>query len=242
MSTRDIPSQPELLLALERLTHQASPLTLTRIFDGLLLKQDVQVVSVSGGTAEFLAGDLKLIAAPGGRYIYLHHHDLARPARALLETCVLHTCTFTLSELDWAASDWCERSQDRVRPKGPTYVTVRSPYWTLEGAVLDIDEAGMGMVVRSCGLPERGMQPRSHVQLDFPPLLDPPLRPLRGTIVHSEPINSALLRVGIRFQRNNRQASFFKAYAAERKAEILNEVDRAYYRSLEPRRVEDLFF
>jgi len=244
MSPNDISAQPDIVIALERLTNQSPPITLTTTFDGLLLKQDIQVLSVSQDTAQFQAGDLKIIAASGGGNIHLHHGDFSWPVRARLHTCDLPTSTFTLSDLSWAHTGWQERSQERVQPKTPTYVTVRSPAWTLAGAVLDVDAAGLGVLVKSCGPPGSGLRPGSRIQLDlaiqFP--LHPPGRPFRGTLVHSEPIRAAFIRVGIRFQRNPQQVRFFKAYTSQRKKEILEEIDRAYFKSLGPRRVEDLYF
>jgi len=242
MSPNNISTQPEVVAALEQLTHQTAPLTLTRTLDGLLLKQDVQVLSVSQDTAQFQAEDLRIIAAPGGYYIYIHHRDFSRPVRARLQTCALHTCTFTLSDLSWANTGWQDRSHERVQPKTPTYVTLRSRFWTLKGAVLDMDSAGLGVLVKSCSQRGGDIWPHSGVHLDIQSPITETRHPLEGTIVHSEPINSALIRVGIRFQRNPRQARFFNEYTSQRKEEILKALDRAYDRSLGPRRVEDLYF
>jgi len=242
MAPNSPPDQPEVTAALEQLTFQDIPLMLTRTFGGLLLKQDVQVVSVFEDAVQLQAEDLKAIAAPGGRDAYLHHRTFSHPAQACLQTCDLLTNTFTLSNLAWTETDWHERSQERVQPRTPTYVTVRSPSWNVEGAVLDVNASGLGMLVRSGALCGQKLRLRSGVHLDIQSPQNLPRHPLLGTIVHSEPISRSLIRVGIRFQRIPQQARFLKAYTSLRIKEILKELDRAYERLLEPRHVEDLYF
>ena len=94
-------SQTNVLPVLERLASLDIPLTLTRFFNGSLLKQDVHLMSVNQDTAVFRAEDLKIIAAPGGRKIQLHHWAFARPIRGRLHKLAFDACMFILCALAW---------------------------------------------------------------------------------------------------------------------------------------------
>ena len=235
-------SQTNVLPVLERLASLDIPLTLTRFFDGLLLKQDVHLMSVNQDTAVFRAEDLKTIAAPGGRKIQLHHWAFARPIRGRLHKLALDACMFILCDLAWGQTGWKERSRDRVQPKRPTYCTLSGEFGEVTAAIMDVDAYGIGVLAKSKTGGELGLVEGAPVQLDFTVSPKWKWQRLPGKIVNQAPVNNSLNRVGIQLQPKPGQARFLEQYTNRRKEEILGALEQAYHQMQEPRRVEDLYF
>ena len=235
-------TQINVLTVLERLASQDIPLTLTRFFEGLLLKQDVHLMSVNQDTAVFQADDLKIIAAPGGRKIQLHHWAFARPIRARLHKLAIDACSFVLCDLAWGQTGWKERSRDRVQPKRPIYCTMSGEFGEVKAAIMDVDACGIGVLAKCKTGDETGLVEGARVQLDFavPPKWK--WQRLPGKVVNQAPVNLSLNRVGIQLQPKPGQARFLEQYTTRRKEEILGALEQAYLLMQEPRRVEDLYF
>jgi hypothetical protein len=242
MSPGSTGTQFDIFAALQQLSHEVLPFTLTRYFDGLLLQLEVELVSLLEETAHFWARDLKIIAAPGGRRVHLLHTALPKPLKARLYTCDVHRCRFVLTDFGWVQRDWLERSQERVPPKTPMYVSLDSREDTIPAALLDLNAGGMGLLVRRSPQHDPVILAQTRVQLHFQS--GPPWKcsPLRGTIVYIEPVNRCLLRVGIHLHPSSSQTRILAGYTTQRKAQILETLDDAYRRTIEPRRVEDLYF
>jgi len=242
MSPNNTPAQLSVETALEQLIGHDQPFLLTRFFDGLLLKLDSRLVSLYEGTACFWARDLKIIAAPGGRKVHLLHETLSRPIKARLQKCDLRQGQFALSDFGWARTGWRERSRERVQPKTPTYVSMDCRVETVQAAIMDLNTQGVGLLVKRATAHEPAILPHTRVRLDFHSQPKWKCSQLQGTIVHIEPVSLYLLRVGIQLQSSPNQTRLLERYTNQRKAEILEELDCAYRRTSEPRRIEDLYF
>jgi len=242
MVTNDPPTQTDVFTALEQLAKIDASLTLTRLFEGVLLAQEVHILSVCQDTAVCKASDLKLIAAPGGRKIHLHAWAFTEPIRARLHKCIPATSTFILEDFAWVYTGWCERSGERVQPQTPVYASLTGPFGEVRAAIMDVAVDGIGILTKRCPEAEEGMVAGESVQVafTFPPQLK--WQRLPGTIVNQAPVNNSLNRVGIRLQPKRRQVHLLEQYTTRRKEEILADLDLAYRQVQGPRRVEDLFF
>lgn len=173
---------------------------------------------------------------------HLHSSSIPRAIKANLSDRNLGQRLVVLSSLAQLNGDWVSRFQERLQPKTPTLISFHSANLATSVSLIDITPQGVGIFLRK-KLVEIGALPISTpVELSF--ILPPHHRwkALKGIIVYCEPAWGLLLRVGIRLRPSPKQRRALNTYIAYRKEEILGEVNQEYCRSLEPRRVEDLYF
>jgi hypothetical protein len=231
----------DLLSLLHSLSLGNTVMRLTRSFRGLLISQDVYLVSVGSGGATFQASDSRLCATPEG-LVNLHSRLFPRPLVARMTEADVRQGTFVLSDIAYIGSQWIERRSERVTPKGPAHVTMLWRRKAIRASLEDLSVKGMGLLAYK--LLERGthLQPGSHVLLDFELPNDYGWTAMRGIVVYVNQCSSSLVRIGLRLQPNDRDARSLESYVAQRKLEIVDELEQAYFKARGPVGVERLYF
>jgi hypothetical protein len=113
---------------------------------------------------------------------------------------------------------------------------------TVHASLLNLNPEGMALLVKRSPQDDPVILPSARICLEFQGKPPWKCRSLRGTIVHVEPVNLYLLRVGIHLHPTDNQTRTLTEYITQRQAEIMEALDCAYRRTIEPRRVEDLYF
>lgn len=241
-SANHTPTQGKIVSIIARLANQEVPLKLTRFYQGLLLSQEVRILSVFQDSAVLQAGDITLLSPSEECYFQLHHPLLDRPVRARLHHCSFDNCTFVLSDFTYLSRGWEERSLDRVQPKIPTPVSLRCESLHIRANCIDINGKGIGVLAPKSLHLTAQIVPGKSILVDFP--FSPTYRgkKIKGTVIYLSPVGHLLFRIGIQLCPDPRQGLLLESYVAQRKEEIIGELGRAFLRALEPRRVEDLYF
>ncbi len=234
--------QGNIIATIERLAQQGSAFTLTRFYRGLLLSQEVRILTVLQNSATFRTYNVTRLAPSEEGCFQLHHPVLDRPVRACLRHCSFDNNTFVLSDFAYLSRKWKERSHDRVQPQIPTIISLRCELLRIHAICSDISVKGMGVLAQRSPRLAAQLVVGKGILIDSPFFLEYRGKRLKGTVVSLSPVGPLLVRIGIQVDPDSNQALRLERYVAQRKEEIMGELGRAYLRALEPRRVEDLFF
>jgi hypothetical protein len=225
----------------EKLAGQNEPITITRLIKGMCFTQEVEIVSVSHDFAVFQTSDIRLYASSEGHFI-LHSPLFSAPVTAHQVDSHISGCVFVLSDFTYLPNAYTERSQDRVQPKMPTYISVACGQKTISVDLVDLNASGIGVFAK------KNLSKWANLGLFTSVNLEIHLRPgfewddLQGTIINFAPANHLLMKIGIQLHPNVSQSRLLESYMVQRKQEILEEIDRVFCQAMEPRKVEDQFF
>lgn len=214
---------------------------LTRVIKGFGFKHWANIVEVNPDYAVLQTPEIRLYASLEG-HCHVYSSTFASPIKAKIVDRSLVRRMVVLTGFTWARSTWVDRLQDRVQPKTPALVTLKTGRTSISASMIDLHPEGMGLFVRKVLVESAGLEENTPVELGvrLPPNYE--WKHLKGEITHLEPAGNLLVRLGVRLEPGPVQRGVLEQYFASRKEDILLEVNQEYCRALEPRRVEDLFF
>jgi hypothetical protein len=134
---------------------------------------------------------------------------------------------FSLSDFSYIEGTWQERLHERVKPKEPTYVSLRYKGMGFRASMLDISLNGMAVLVCKSEDPELEFQANSSVCTDFQTSPAFRWKKLGGAIHYQQKVSRSTARLGIRLYPKLEQARQLDKYIAKRKTEIMEELERA---------------
>ena len=242
MSTNYAPAFDDAFNIIRSLSGQEIALELTQTYHGIVLNQLVSLLEVKPDCATFQATKLKMCAILEG-FVHLNSHFLPRPVVARLESLNVSKGMFVLSNFAYSEAEWKERQYERVRPKDPTYVSVRCKGKALRAPLVDISLNGMG-ILASKGKIDREVKirPASSVRLDFQLPPDYKLTSIRGTVVYTQAVNRSVVKSGLHLYPKAREARSLEKYTAQRKQEIMEAIEQAYLDLSQPYGPESQYF
>jgi hypothetical protein len=224
-----------------RLARENIPVTITRHIKGLCFKQKVKIVSMCHDLVAFRAVDIRLFASGEG-HVFLHSPQFPSPVRASQIDCDIRGSVFILSGFEYLDTPFIDRCQDRVLAPMPAYISITSNKRQIIADLVDINPCGIGVFVKKSYARMANLVPDACVSLDFRLPAKFAWKDLKGTIIYFTRASPLLAKVGIRLQPNPTQSCMLEGYLAYRRKEILEEIDRVFFRAMEPRKVEDLYF
>jgi hypothetical protein len=234
-------TQDEFLKMFDSLVDQKSPLVMTKSHQGIILSQEVKAVVVDKHRVVCEVGDPRICAALEG-CIHLHCQLFSRPVKARVMDLSVSKGMFSLSEFSYLQRGWMERLHERVQPKDPTYVSMRYRGLGIRSSLSDISINGAGLLLGKSEDYEIKFEINSSVVIDFH--INPAFRwrKLGGAIQYQQSATSSLLRLGIRLYPKEEQARHLDRYIADRKAEIMEDLDQTYLTASIPSRIEYQYF
>ncbi len=241
MVPKQTATQNEILALLDSHADQKSSLAMTKSYWGMILSQNINTVAVDNHRAVFQALDRNFCAALEG-CVHLHSHFLPKPVKSHVRDLSVRRGMFTLSDFSYIEGDWKERLHERVQPKEPTYVSLRYRRIDIRASMLDISLSGMGVLVCNSDDREFEFHPNSSVCTDFQ--TSPTFRwaKLGGAIHYQQKVSRSIARLGIRLYPKLEQARQLEKYIANRKTEIMEELERASMAAKISSRVEYQYF
>ena len=242
MSTNEKTTNGNVFSVLEIISNYRIPLTLTWFFRGLLLSQEVRILTVFQDSAEFRSCDISRIPPHEDCCVQLHHELFEKPVKAHLYHRSLDNCTFVLSDFCYDLRSWTDRLLDRLQPKSFTRVSSCVNHIRVDGSCLDLNARGIGFLVKKKSYPNDQILPGSNIHMDFALSSKYSWKKLEGTVIHISPISRLLFRIGVLLQPNPNEAIKLEKYNSQRKEEILAELSLAFFRASEPPQVKDLYF
>lgn len=231
----------DVLSVIKHLGQQKAPLELTQSYKEVLLKQDVNILYVSPDCATFRASNIEMCAALRDD-VYLHSQLFPKPVMAHLKGLSISEGMFVLSDFTYQEVEWKERKHERVRPKNPIYVTLQWKRKELRASIENISLNGMGILAYK--LSEKGLKirPGSTISLDFklPPNFE--YSSVKGIVVYLNPIGDHSVKLGLRLYPKASDTQSLEKYIAQRKQEILDELDQLFSEVYWQRGVQNLYF
>jgi hypothetical protein len=241
MSPNSLSVTDEVLSVIRHLGQQHANLELTKSFKGMLVHQDVSILEVTSDGAAFRPTNIEMYAALEHE-VYLHSQSFPKPVVARLKSINLNQDMFVLSGFAYTDIEWKERRHERVQPKHPTYVNLHWKGKVIRPYVENISIGGMGIMAFKIFESGMRIQPGSNVQLDFQLSPDCSFSALKGAVVYVNTTNSSSVNIGIRLFPKVQEIRLLEKYIAQRKQEILEELNQTYWELSQPGRVENLYF
>jgi hypothetical protein len=241
MVPTQINTQNEFLTFFDSLIGQNSSLLMTKVYRGITLTKKIKKILVNQQGVLFQAFDREIYAALEG-CVHLHSQLLIRPVKAKVKDQPIRKGLFSLFDFSQKKGDWNDRQYERVQPKDPTFVTLNHQNMTIRASLLDISINGMGLLVGTSDDHEFNFQPNTSIRSDFhtSPIFG--WTKLGGAIHYQLKVARSIVRLGIRLYPKIEQARQLEKYIANRKAEIMEELDQAYLNASIPLGVEYQYF
>ncbi len=243
MSPNYSPDGDSVLSVIEYLGQQNAALELTKSFRGMVVQQDISILDVNPEIedAAFRVTDIEMCAALDGD-VYLHNRLFPKPVTAQLKSLNLSKGMLVLSDFAYSDNAWKERRHERVQPLRPSYVTLRCRGNSVRACMENISVDGMRVLIFK--IAEKGVRikPGLSVRLDFQLPPDYQYKALKGKVIYINAIDEFSTAIGIRLFPKVKEAHSLGEYIDQRKQEILEELNQAYWELSQPRGVESLYF
>lgn len=241
MSSEYLPAVGDALSAIRYLGQQNAALGLTKSFRDVILKQDVNILEVNRDHVTFRATNIEMCAALDGE-VTLHNQFLPKPVMAHLKGLNFNEGMLVLSGFEYRDVEWKERQHERVRPQYPSYVTLHWQRKEFRASIENISANGMGILAYK--LLDKGMKlkPGINIHLDFQLAPNYKYTGLKGMVVYLHAIGRYSTKLGVQLFPKAGEAHSIENYVAQRKQEILGELDQLFLELSRPRGVECLYF
>ena len=216
-------------------------LEMTSSFQGMVIRQEIQPVAIDHQRAVFMALDPCTCAGLEG-CVHLHSTCLSKPVRARVKDLSPSSSMFSLSDFSYAEGGWQERLHERVKPKKPTYVTLRYQEKRFRASLLDVSTHGMGLLVGISSEPEIDFQSNCSACIDCEISSRFKWEKLGGAIHYQQKTSRLIVRLGIRLYPKLEQARRLEEYIQLRMNEIKEELSEASFASRISTGVEYQYF
>jgi hypothetical protein len=231
----------DVLSVIKHLGEQKAALELTQSYKEVVLKQAVKILEVNPEYATFRASNIGMCAALNDD-VYLHSQSFPKPVMARLKGLSIGEGMFVLSDFSYQDAEWKERQHERVRPKDPIYVTLQWRQKAIRACIENISVNGMGILAYK--LVEKGIKirPGSTIYMDFnlPPHYK--YSGVKGTVIYLNAIGDHSVKLGVQLHPKTGETHSLGNYFAQRKQEILDELDQLFSESYWQRGVQHLYF
>lgn len=220
--------QDEIQTLFDSQVDHKSSLVITRSYQGMILRQEIEPVAIDQQRAVFMALDPCTCTGLEGS-VHLHSYCLSKPVKARVKDLSARTGMFSLSDFSYVEGDWKERLHERVQTKKPTYVTMRFKEGIFRASLLDVSLNGMGLLVGISADPEINFHPNCSVCIDFQTSPNFKWEKLGGAIHYQQKVSRLIVRLGIRLYPKLEQARKLEKYIKNRMLEIMDELDQASF-------------
>jgi hypothetical protein len=223
------------------LARKKAPLTMSHPFRGMLLTQELLLLSIQANQALVQAGHNWLAANPG-ELVYLHSPACKEVLAARVLGINIQLGEMALGEFEETGRPWVERMYERVQPRQPLRATLQIGDRTLAASVQNLSLGGAGLMAYK--LSEHGIElhigPPLKMDFELPQIRARLSLPSRLVNVQNHGERFSIL--GLNTFSNVDQARALERYITRRKVEILDELDQSFNDAFEPQSVKELYF
>jgi hypothetical protein len=241
MSTATYRSASSAVSVLGNLARKKAPLAMSHPFHGMLLTQELLLLSIQPDQALVQAGRNWLAANPGER-VYLHSSACKEVLTARVLGVNIQLGEMALGEFEDTGRPWIERMHERVQPRLPLRVFLQIGDQGLAASLENLSISGAGVLAYK--LIERGIELHAGqpIKLDFElPMIGARLS-LPARLVNVQNHGERFSSLGLNTFPNVDQVRALERYITRRKVEILDELDRSFNDVFEPQSVKELYF
>lgn len=241
MSTLPFHNTVDPVALLSSLARHQAPLSMSHPFHGVVLTQDLSLISLNPDSALVRVGRQWLATGPGER-IYLHSPMVTEVLAARVMGINSQSGELSLGDFSLQERPWAERGHERVQPRLPIHATVRWNEQSFSAALEDFSVNGAGLLAYK--LRERGMdlQVGQALKLDFDLHQPRTHLALPARLANIRYHGGHLACLGIVTYPTINQARSIGRFIEQRKVEILAELDEMYQQTFQPQSVKELYF
>lgn len=241
MTAHPYPSKTDALALLQPLSRRSVPLKMSFSFRGLQFTQEIALIQVAGSRAWFQAAHNRLILTLGARVV-LHSPALKEMISAQVTNLNLTMGRLELGEMSRLGRAWVEHRYEEVQPRQPIRAVLHTGNFRLPVALEDLSIGGVGLLAYKPAEHGVVLQVGLAVKVEFDLLPVKTRFSLTGKVANLRAPAAHLTCVGVETYPTPQQARLLGQYIAQRKAEILDELNRVFHETLEPRSAKDLYF
>jgi len=211
------------LQAVKSLAFQRIPVAVSSNYKGLFFEEKVAPLKVGPDYIVFKAPKPQICLSL--RYqVWLHSQVLPESVRATLQT--IHTANgeITLTNFSYTGDYWRDRQEQRIEPAKPVHAKVNLAKQSFPANLTNLSLHGAGLLVYLGDSTDRSLVPRSPIEVCFT-LSEHIDFHILGTIASCRQMGYSVIQVGVRLQPTLNQVAWLENYIANRKIEILHELD-----------------
>lgn len=243
MITRTASYTPEATVDISKYLHGERTFHLLANYKGVHIKQECRLITHFRETIVLQLIPCEPLFLEPGQFVYIGLPNLAEAIIARVHELDLFSGQLAVNVIATSGTMYAMRQSIRVQPSRHQEAAIQVSSHKIAACVSDICSAGVGMMVFK--LTEKGVQivAGDPVKIWLPIFPLENRKPIKGTVANSKIIGSShMTRLGIQLFPTASQARQLTEYVTDRQQEILNEMSAAYQKSMEPRRITDLFF
>ncbi len=242
MSTLPFQNTTSTLSLLTSLARRKAPLSMSHPFHGVVITQDLSLLSINAERALVRAGCHRLPTNLGDQ-IYLHSPEMAEVFAARVMAIDARSGELSLGDFSQVDRAWANRGYERVQPRLPIHAVVRvedSSFFTV--ALEDLSINGVGVLAYK--LHERGfdLSPGQALKLEFDLPQSRARLALPARLANIRYHGGHLACLGINTYPNLTQARSIERFINQRKVEIMAELDQVTSETFQPQSVKELYF
>jgi hypothetical protein len=226
---------------LSQLVRRKALLRLSHPFRGVVLTQDLSLVSLSPDRALVQLASRWLPANPGD-HVFLHSPESDEVLVAQILAVNIQSGELTLGKFSLIDRAWIDRMHERVQPSQPVHAVLRHDDRAMRVSLENLSIKGAGVLAYK--LPEHGfdLSPGKDIILEFElPQMRARLA-LPSQVMNIRYHGGHLASLGLHTLPNNQQARTLERAINQRKVEIMQELDQVYYQTFQPQSVKELYF
>jgi hypothetical protein len=234
---------PESTVDISDYLHQEQSLQLLASYKGIHIKQECRLITHFRETIVLQLIPREPLFLEPGQFVYLGFSNLAGALIGRVHELDLFSGQLAVNVISSSATLYAMRQSNRVQPSHHQEADIQVSSHRITACISDICSAGVGMMVFK--LAEKGIQVNTGeiVKIWLPIIPSEFRKPIKGIVANSTILGSShMTRLGIRLFPTALQARQLTEYVTDRQQEILYEMAAAYQKSMEPRRITDLFF
>jgi hypothetical protein len=241
MSSPEALTIQEVFPIIDHIAKSNHSLTMTKAYKGVLLHQDVSILSTRADSIVVQTSERKVCAILNGP-VFLRSELFPHPLRAQVSDFNRVTGRISLTNFCFMLDDWRDRGNSRVQPLTPTYPLLWHNRASCRAYLENLAVDGVGLLVHS------SCKKKGELSADAPVTLEVQLLPftqnlmLKGTTAYVLTGPSPFTRVGVRLHPRPEEARLLESYIERCHDEIMNELDEMYVEVLKPWGTEHLYF
>lgn len=213
----------QILFALERVAKAQGEVELLNGYKGLPIVTKASILRLGDDTAALNVHKHQLTCLEIEQHTYILCPELEEAASATVIELDKAAGTVELANFLYAGRKIGERMILRVEPKDPIPVTIQIDGQTISGNLIDLSIDGVGIRL-SAPAADQLLKRQSAAQVSFQ-LLNTRLE-FSGTVAYLKAVNDTN-RLGVDFSADPHLKAAINQYIAQRRAEIMNELDAA---------------
>ena len=213
-----------------QISAKQQPLRLINTYKGLTISDDAQIIDNSQGYVTLRVNELQAACLALDGKTYIQNELLPRIYKAHVVTVDMIKKETVLTEFTSAGQSIGKRISNRVRPREPVEVEIRSGDHHITGKIADISSKGLGIYTFAAYIyGELPFTKNSDISIDMKLPGSENVVRVPGKVTNIVKQQGTLLhRLGIRVLSNRKSGSQLRAFVTKRQKEITRELKAIY--------------